>query len=186
MSITTPPADWCEPPHGAEKMWIGLSLVWCIVLSIAMPYWHLKGKQTSSGEAYKVAPGDFNTRVEKFVQANRTGVMELTFPHRAPEKVPVCEPAPGSDIYLIGRAWRWYPVLKLKKGVEYRLHVSSLDFQHGLSVQGEQGLNMNFHVLPGYDHVLRITPTTTGEFIIICNEFCGGEHADMRGKIIVE
>ncbi len=41
MSITQPPADWCEPPHGAVKLWIGLSLVWCIVLSIAMPYWHL-------------------------------------------------------------------------------------------------------------------------------------------------
>jgi cytochrome c oxidase subunit 2 len=45
---------------------------------------------------------------------------------------------------------------------------------------------MNFQVLPGYDHVLTITPTSKGEFIIVCNEFCGIGHDKMSGKILVE
>jgi cytochrome c oxidase subunit 2 len=45
---------------------------------------------------------------------------------------------------------------------------------------------MNFQVLPGYDHVLTITPTSKGEFTIICNEFCGIGHEHMIGKILVD
>ena len=58
--------------------------------------------------------------------------------------------------------WTWYPVLKLKKGQTYRLHISSLDLQHGFSLQP---LNMNFQVLPGYDHVLTLTPTSSGRVL---------------------
>jgi cytochrome c oxidase subunit 2 len=34
--------------------------------------------------------------------------------------------------------------------------------------------------------VLTITPTSTGIFPIICNEFCGIGHHMMTGRIIVE
>ena len=79
--------------------------------------------------------------------------------------------------------WAWYPIIKLKEGQTYRLHISSADLQHGFSLLP---MNMNFQVLPGYDHVLTITPTEKGEFQIICNEFCGIGHHLMTGKIIVE
>jgi cytochrome c oxidase subunit 2 len=45
---------------------------------------------------------------------------------------------------------------------------------------------MNFQILPGYDHVLTLTPTSEGEFTIICNEFCGIGHHLMTGRILVE
>jgi cytochrome c oxidase subunit 2 len=61
--------------------------------------------------------------------------------------------------------------------------LSSSDLQHGFSLLP---LNMNFHALPGYDHVLTITPTESGKFTIICNEFCGIGHHQMTGLIIVE
>ena len=41
-------------------------------------------------------------------------------------------------------------------------------------------------VIPGYDHVLTLTPTSSGEFTIVCNEFCGIGHDRMVGKILVE
>ena len=57
-----------------------------------------------------------------------------------------------------------------------------MDLQHGFSLYPQ---NMNFQVLPGYDYVLTITPTTAGEFYVQCNEFCGIGHHMMVGKIIV-
>lgn len=174
MSIFNPQGNWFRYPHGGERMWIGLALGWCLIMSAAMPYWHFFGKQNSTGEAYKVDRFEFLDRVDRFVETNKVGEMN---------GVPIAEPSPGSDAYLLGRMWNWYPVLKLKKGQTYRLHVSSLDLNHGLAILP---LNMNFHVLPGYDHVLTITPTSTGEFDIICNEFCGIGHHLMTGKIIVE
>lgn len=175
MSLLCPPKDWYQPPAGAEKMWIGLALAWCFVMSLMMPYWHFKGKQNSRGEAYAVTPAAFLERVEKFVEANKTG--------ETIGGVPVVEPAPGTDIYLLGRMWQWYPVLKLREGETYRLHMSSTDLQHGFSLQP---LNMNFQVSPGYDHVITITPTSAGEFTIVCNEFCGIGHDRMIGKLLVE
>ena len=98
-------------------------------------------------------------------------------------ELPIAEPPPGGDAYITGRMWQWYPALRLRVGETYRLHLSALDLQHGFSLQP---LNMNFQVLPGYDHVLTITPTSKGEFTIVCNEFCGIGHHAMTGKIFVE
>jgi cytochrome c oxidase subunit 2 len=174
MSIFNPPARWIEAPHGYERVWMGIALAWCVVLSVAMPYWHFTGKQTSAGEAYTVEPGKFDARVARFVAANQVDTMN---------NLPVVQPPPGGDIYLIGKNWQWYPILKLKKGIEYRLHTSSFDYQHGFSLLP---MNMNFQVVPGYDHVITFTPEQTGEFHIICNEFCGAGHHVMTGLIIVE
>ena len=173
MSIYSPPRDWFKPPHGAERIWVGIAFVWCMVMSVAMPYWHFYGKQNSTGASYSVTPVDFAQRVMKFVETNQVGEMN---------GVPIVEPAPGGDAYLQAQMWRWTPILKLKKGQEYRVHISSLDLQHGFSIQP---LNMNFQVLPWYDHVLTITPTSSGEFSIVCNEFCGIGHHMMSGRIIV-
>jgi cytochrome c oxidase subunit 2 len=173
MSIHQPPADWFRAPRGAERLWVGLAFVWCMVMFIAMPYWHFYGKQNSTGEAYRVQPMEFAQRVARFVQTNKVGELG---------GLPVVEPAPGGDAYLQAQMWTWFPIIQLRKGQTYRLHISSIDLQHGFSLQP---LNMNFQILPGYDHVLTITPTSSGEFSIICNEFCGIGHHLMTGRILV-
>lgn len=174
MSLQCPPADWYKAPEGAEKMWIGLALVWCFVLSLMMPYWHFRGKQNSRGETYSVTPEAFRARVERFIADNKVGDRQ---------GMPIAQPAPGGDAYLLASMWSWYPILKLQKGETYRIHMASADLNHGFSLQP---LNMNFQVLPGYDHVLTLTPTSSGEFTIVCNEFCGIGHHMMIGKILVE
>jgi cytochrome c oxidase subunit 2 len=173
MSIYNPPADWFKAPTGGERAWIGLALLWCVVLTLAMPYWHFKGKQNSTGESYAVAPTDFAARVQQFIKTNKVG---------EDKGMPIVEPSPGGDAYLQAQMWLFTPILKLKTGQTYRLHVSSLDLQHGFSLQP---VNMNFQILPGYDHVLTITPTMAGEYHVICNEFCGIGHHTMTGKILV-
>jgi len=174
MSIHVPEKGWFKAPTGGERVWIGLSLVWCLIMFMMMPYWHYRGKQNSTGEAYRTTPEAFTERVTRFVETLKVG---------EEAGIPIVEPAPGGDAYLMGRMWQWYPILKLKKGQTYRIHVSSVDLQHGFSLLP---VNMNFHVLPGLDHVLTMTPTMEGDYSIICNEFCGIGHHFMTGKIIVE
>jgi cytochrome c oxidase subunit 2 len=174
MSIQSLPAGWLKPPVGAERLWVGLALMWCMVMTVAMPYWHFYGKQNSTGESYRVSVADYGARVQQFVQAHQVSDVN---------GIPVVEIPPGGDGYLLARMWSWYPIIKMKKGQTYRLHLSSLDLQHGFSLQP---LNMNFQVLPGYDHVLTLRPTSTGVFPIVCNEFCGIGHHTMTGRIVVE
>lgn len=174
MSISTPAEGWFKAPSGGERAWIGLALLWCVVLTLAMPYWHYKGKQNSTGESYRVEPAAFQARADRFIKTNKVG---------EEKGVAIVEPSPGGDAYLVAQMWRFNPILKLRKGQTYRLHMSSLDLQHGFSVQP---VNLNFQILPGYDHVITITPTMSGVFNVICNEFCGIGHHTMTGKIIVE
>jgi cytochrome c oxidase subunit 2 len=49
-----------------------------------------------------------------------------------------------------------------------------------------QPVNINISAYPGYEHVITLTPTESGEFGIICNEFCGIGHHLMTGKIYVK
>jgi cytochrome c oxidase subunit 2 len=79
--------------------------------------------------------------------------------------------------------WRWTPILQLQEGVEYTLHLSSVDVNHGFNLYP---FNINFQVVPGYDYGLRVTPTEAGDYRIVCNEFCGVGHHLMVGKVIVQ
>ena len=73
-------------------------------------------------------------------------------------------------------------MLELEKGQTYRLHLSSLDWQHGFSLQP---VNINIQVHPGLEHVVTLTPNQTGVFGVVCNEFCGLGHHQMVGRIHV-
>ena len=96
--------------------------------------------------------------------------------------MPVVHPPAGSDVYLIGRFYQWYPLLEFEQGKSYRVHLSSMDYQHGFSLQP---LNINMQVIPGYESVVTLTPDSSGEFTIVCNEYCGIGHHTMLGKIYV-
>ena len=62
MSLAIPERGWYKAPAGAEKLWIGLALIWCFVMSVMMQFWHFRGKQNSRGEAYAVQPAAFLER----------------------------------------------------------------------------------------------------------------------------
>ncbi|MCH2535664.1 MAG: hypothetical protein MK008_14570 [Bdellovibrionales bacterium] len=171
--IVAPVGIWWTDIPKQEKIWITIAFVWCLILFAMMPFWHIKGGQNPTGIRGKVTAQDYYERTERFVEDYKIG---------EENGIPVVEPPPGSDVYLLGRMWQWYPVLKLKKGKEYILHMSSPDVNHGFSLHP---MNINFQVVPGYDYALRVEPKEAGDFRIICNEFCGIGHHMMVGKILV-
>ena len=99
---------------------------------------------------------------------------------REEQGVPVVKPPPGDDVYLLARLWQWWPIVELEKDVSYRIHLSSLDWMHGFSMQPT---NINISVYPGIEHIVSLTPTQSGQFGIICNEFCGIGHHTMVGRV---
>mgnify|MGYP001592024051 CR=1 FL=1 len=173
MSILTLKGVWWKKVDPSEKLWLGIALLWCLILFAMMPLWHLKGGQNPSFETYRTTAARYQAKVDALVQKAKVG---------EEKGIPVIAPDPKEDVYMLGRLWQWSPILKLKKGQTYRLHLSSMDLVHGFSIFP---LNLNFMVLPGYDYVLTVTPTTSGEFYVVCNEFCGIGHHQMVGKITV-
>jgi cytochrome c oxidase subunit 2 len=175
MAITPPVQKlwWNESVHRVELIWIAVAFAWGLVMFFMMIYWHATGEQNLATETYRTTPNAFYAKMERNVADWQ--VRELN-------GVPVVKPPAGADVYLLGRMWLWYPVLELERGQSYRLHLSSLDLQHGFSLQP---VNINVQVHPGYEHVLTVTPNRSGEYSIVCNEFCGLGHHTMLGKIFV-
>lgn len=175
MSIS-PPTErvwWRTPIARIELIWIIIALLWGVTMFGMMIYWHGAGKQNLSNEAYRVTPQAYLQKAQ--AEADKYKVGEEA-------GIPVVRPPAGSDIYMVARLWQWWPIFELEKGKSYRLHISSLDWQHGFSLQP---VNINLQIHPGYDMVMTVTPDQAGEYGIVCNEFCGIGHHQMIGKLYV-
>jgi cytochrome c oxidase subunit 2 len=175
MSLT-PPAErvwWNLPVARSEIIWVIVAFLWGLTMFSAMVYWHLEGEQNLSNEAYRITPEVFLEKATAMVEQYQVG---------EEAGMPVVHPPPGSDVYLVARLWQWWPIIEFEKDQSYRLHLSSMDWLHGFSLQP---VNINLEVHPGYDMVLTITPTESGEFGVVCNEFCGIGHHQMIGKVLV-
>lgn len=172
----TPPSNrvwWNEKIHRGELVWVLIAFVWGLFMFAMMVWWHMEGNQNLSNEVYRIHPPVFEERTEAFTEKYKV---------REENGIPVAKPPPGEDVYMLSRLWEFWPILELQKGQTYRLHLSSLDWQHGFSLQP---VNINIQVHPGVEHVLTLTPTQSGEFSVVCNEFCGIGHHTMVGRIHV-
>lgn len=173
-TMLPPRRRWLARLGPDERRWLTIALVWCLVLFTGMYVWLGIGEQQNPVESYRIDPADFSAEVEDFIAE-----------HKVEERdgAVIVAPPPDSEVYLQALRFQWRPVLQLEKGETYRLLVSSTDVQHGLSLQP---VNLNFQVLPGYLSVIEITPDETGEFPIVCNEYCGLGHHVMTGLIVVD
>jgi cytochrome c oxidase subunit 2 len=175
MAVSSPEQRiwWKEPIARMELTWIVVAFLWGLFMFGFMIAWHFIGQQNVSPEAYRITPSAYEQKVDEFAKK---------YTVREEKGIPVVKPPVGSDIYILGRLWQWWPILELDQGQSYRLHISSIDWQHGFSLQPT---NINLSVHPGYEHVITLTPTESGEFGIVCNEFCGIGHHQMTGKLYV-
>src|SRR3974390_2568438 len=125
----TPPDQriwWNQPIERVELIWIIVAFLWGVFMFGFMIAWHFIGQQNLNKEAYRVAPSNYEARVDDFTKKYRV---------RDEKGIPVAKPPPGVDVYLLSRLWQWWPILELEKDVSYRIHISSVDWLAGFSPQ---------------------------------------------------
>ena len=71
----------------------------------------------------------------------------------------------------------------LKKGQPVVFELTTVDFGHGFSIP-DLGFRADF--VPDKVTVVRLTPTKTGKFEFLCDNFCGSGHEEMDGHLTVE
>lgn len=116
--------------------------------------------------------------------------METIDPQKVDETAPFDEPG----VYEIGeneyevvmtlQAFSFDPGdIEIPAGATVHFTMTSKDVIHGIQIPGT---NMNAMVTPG--HVQRITETfdEPGEYLVICNEYCGAGHQFMATTITVK
>lgn len=74
-------------------------------------------------------------------------------------------------------------VIRVPAGRPVTFRITSPDVLHGFQIVGT---NVNLTVAPGYISEVTTTFARPGEYLVVCNEFCGLSHHLMQGKVIVE
>lgn len=88
------------------------------------------------------------------------------------------------EVYMIAQKFLFRPgstqPLTLPANARITFHLTSPDVLHGIHVPGT---NLNSMVIPGQIATFTTIFPETGSFGIICHEYCGRAHHDMKGEI---
>ena len=87
------------------------------------------------------------------------------------------------DLYFVASAFMYEPgEVEIPSGSTVKIHVTSPDVVHGFQVVGT---NINMIAEPGLISTYEMTFDEPGEYLIVCNEYCGVGHTDMTSMINV-
>lgn len=96
------------------------------------------------------------------------------------------------DIFVTGKRWMWkarhatgrreIASLHVPAGRAVRLHLASEDVIHSFFVPA---LRLKHDVVPGWIQSVSFRATTPGVYPLACTEYCGTDHAEMRGELVV-
>lgn len=90
----------------------------------------------------------------------------------------------GTTVVMIAMMFAFQPAeIRVPAGKPVTFRLTSSDVTHGFSIVGTNGNTM---VVPGYISQFTTVFHTPGEYLIVCNEYCGLSHHLMSAKLIVE
>jgi cytochrome c oxidase subunit II len=85
-------------------------------------------------------------------------------------------------VQVVGLTFAWLPAeMTIPAGKPVTFHVTSTDVQHGFQIVGTNGQSQ---ILPGYISQFT-TEFDAGDYLIVCNEYCGVGHHTMAAKLHV-
>jgi cytochrome c oxidase subunit 2 len=101
-------------------------------------------------------------------------------------------PANALDVYVVGKQWMWkvqHPqgqreinALHVPLGQPVKLTLTSEDVIHDFFVPA---FRTKADVIPGRYVYVWFTPTAVGQYHLFCSQYCGTNHAGMRGEVHV-
>lgn len=88
------------------------------------------------------------------------------------------------DAYIIAYAFGYSPTeMEVPVGAKVNFHITSPDVVHGFQIPGT---NVNLMVVPGHINTYTHTFNEAGEYLILCNEYCGAGHEFMATTFTVK
>ena len=90
----------------------------------------------------------------------------------------------AATVVMVAMMFAYQPAeIRVGAGKPVTFRLTSADVIHGFSIVGTNGNTM---VVPGYVSQFTTVFRTPGEYLIVCNEYCGLSHHLMAAKLIVE
>ena len=87
------------------------------------------------------------------------------------------------EIHYVAKMWKFEPAeVTVPPGSTADVYVASADVTHGLQIIGT---NVNLEVVPGAVNFARVKFDKAGDYLVVCNEYCGMSHHNMAARIHV-
>jgi len=87
------------------------------------------------------------------------------------------------EVHYVAKMWKFEPAdLNVVPGSTVDIYLSSADVTHGMQIVGT---NVNLMAVPGAVNYARVKFDRAGEYLVVCNEYCGIQHHNMAGRIHV-
>lgn len=87
------------------------------------------------------------------------------------------------EIELVAQRFRFTPnEIRLAVNERVVLLIRALDFAHGFSVPD---LHLRADLAPGFVTRVELQAPKAGTLDFLCDDFCGDDHEDMHGRIVV-
>jgi len=87
------------------------------------------------------------------------------------------------EIHYVARMWTFEPAeISLLPGSTADIYLSTLDVTHGMQIVGT---NVNLMAVPGAVNYARVRFDKPGDYLVVCNEYCGVAHHNMAARIHV-
>ncbi|RYG31230.1 cytochrome c oxidase subunit II [bacterium] len=101
-------------------------------------------------------------------------------------------PPDATELFVIGKQWMWHiqhpdgtrenNTLHVPLGKPVKLTMISQDVIHAFYIPA---MRVQYMVVPGRYTQMWFTPTQKGEFHLFCNMYCGTQHSEMGGRVVV-
>jgi cytochrome c oxidase subunit 2 len=90
----------------------------------------------------------------------------------------------GATVVVLSAMFSFEPAeIRVPAGRPVTFRITSPDVTHGFQIVGT---NANTMVIPGYISRFTTTFAQPGEYLIVCNEYCGLGHHVMGARLLVE
>lgn len=190
---TMPLAASVQAAH-VDSAWNGLLVVEGAIYAVVMAYLlyclvaFRAGKRIEQGEKFDRSRG----RVVEVAWIGGSVALTLALAALGSHELRALINDPSADIDVEVRAsqfsWEfYYPKYKtygeklyMEKGKRHRLILTSKDVIHAFWVPE---FRIKQDAVPGKAIPLILTPTITGEYVLLCNQLCGRDHSDMQATV---
>ena len=88
------------------------------------------------------------------------------------------------EVVGVAEMFRFLPgTIRVPANSPIRFRMTSPDVLHGFQIATT---NINVMIVPGYVSEITVSFPNKGEYLILCNEYCGLSHHLMYGRLVVE
>jgi cytochrome c oxidase subunit II len=132
--------------------------------------------------AYRLRAWLFGVALLVLIAINARTLSELPY-------VSASSPTPTNivPVEVTGQQWSWtIAPSTFVVGQTAEFHVTGKDVNHGFALYNpDMRIVAETQAMPGYINVLRYTFTRAGVYQVLCLEYCGLEHHNMKSQITV-